>query len=46
MKKYESPMLEITKIEAKDIITTSPGTTGPTVDEESNAWGVGIGFGI
>ena len=39
MKKYEMPVFEITEINENDIITTSPGTTGPTVDEESGTWG-------
>ena len=42
MKKYENPSLEIVKINDTDIITTSPGTTGPTVDEENGSWGLGI----
>ena len=43
MKKYENPTLEIFDIDKSDIITSSPGTTGPTVDEESGDWGIGIG---
>ena len=42
MKKYESPDFEINKISERDIIVTSPGTTGPTVDEESGSWGISI----
>ena len=43
MKKYEMPICEITKLNEDDIITTSPGTMGPTVDEEAGDWGLGIG---
>lgn len=44
MKKYVSPEFEFTKIDERDVITTSPGTMGPTVDEESGSWGMEIGF--
>ena len=43
MKRYENPALEIIDVKESDIITASPGTTGPTVDEESGDWGIGIG---
>ena len=43
MKKYEMPIVEITEIKEDDVITTSPGTMGPTIDEESGTWG-GIGL--
>ena len=42
MKKYENPYFEIERIGDSDIITTSPGTTGPTVDEENGSWGIGV----
>ena len=44
MKKYENPSFEIVNISSTDIITTSPGTSGPTVDEGSGDWGVGLGL--
>ena len=44
MKKYEDPSFEIVIINDGDIITTSPGTSGPTVDEGSGDWGVGLGL--
>ena len=31
MKKYESPVIELTELIAEDVITTSPGDT-PTYD--------------
>ena len=42
MKKYESPMLEVTSVKETDVITTSLGTMGPTVEEEFNSWKIGI----
>ena len=44
MKKYEIPEIEVTKIDYTDVITTSPGTSGPVVDEDLGGWGVGIGL--
>ena len=44
MKKYESPKLEVTEVDTSDIITTSLGTMGPTVEEEFNSWKIGIGL--
>lgn len=44
MKKYEVPELEITEVTERDVITTSLGTMGPTVDEEFNSWRIGIGL--
>ena len=44
MKKYENPILEIVETNDSDIITTSPGTTGPTIDEDNGNWGFGIGL--
>ena len=42
MRKYESPELEVTSVKKTDVITTSPGTMGPTVEEEFNSWKIGI----
>ena len=44
MKRYEIPEIEITKIDNSDVITTSPGTSGPVIDEDEGNWGVGIGL--
>ena len=44
MKKYETPKLEITIIEERDVITTSPGTFGPTIDEDFGVWDVEFGI--
>lgn len=43
MKKYEMPIFEITEINENDVITTSPGTMGPTIEEEAGTW-VGLDF--
>lgn len=42
MKNYISPEFEFTKIDVNDVISTSPGTSGPVVDEESDGWGMGL----
>ena len=44
IKKYINPEIEITKLNERDVITTSPGTAGPTVDEEFDSWKVGSEF--
>ena len=44
MKKYVSPEFEFTKIDEIDVITTSPGTSGPVVDEDAGSWGIGVGL--
>ena len=44
MKRYDMPEIEIIKIDYSDVITTSPGTSGPVVDEDDGSWGVGIGL--
>lgn len=44
MKKYESPELEISRVDVNDVITTSLGTVGPTVEEEFNSWKIGMEF--
>ena len=36
MKIYELPVIEV--IEVSDIVTTSPGTVGPTLPDEDFEW--------
>ena len=43
MKKYNNPELEIIELEAKDIITTSPGTETTPKDESDGIWDLDIG---
>ena len=43
MKKYIDPELEIIKLEANDIITTSPGTETTPKDEGDGIWDLDIG---
>lgn len=38
MKKYINPELEIIKLEAKDVITTSPGTETTPKDDNDGIW--------
>ena len=38
MKKYIIPEVEIIELNDSDIITTSPGTTGPEIDEDDGPW--------
>jgi len=44
MKRYIHPEIEIVKIDERDVITTSPGTFGPTVEEEFESWKISIGL--
>ena len=37
MKNYNTPEIEIISL-IEDIVTTSPGVTGPSVDVEDGAW--------
>ena len=38
MKKYTDPKIEIIYLDTADIITTSPGTETPSVDESDGVW--------
>ena len=38
MKKYLDPEIEVVEINAKDIITTSPGTETPKLEENDGIW--------
>lgn len=38
MKKYISPEIDVAEIEAKDIITTSPGTETTPKDDNDGIW--------
>ena len=43
MKKYHNPELEIIKIAVDDIITSSPGTETPSVEENDGVWDLDLG---
>ena len=43
MKKYEIPEIEVVKIFADDVITTSPGTETTPKDESDGIWDLDIG---
>ena len=42
MEKYISPEFEIVKLMSDDIITTSPGTETPSVEETDGIWDLDI----
>ena len=42
MKKYMNPEIEVVEIQAKDILTTSPGTETPWYEETDGIWELGI----
>lgn len=42
MKRYVNPELEVLKIKASDIISTSPGTETSTYDESDVIWELDI----
>ena len=42
-KLYISPVLDIIKVRADDIITSSPGTETPSVEETDGIWDLNIG---
>ena len=42
MKNYVNPEIEIVKLSADDIITTSPGTDTTPKDESDGIWDLGI----
>ena len=43
MKKYISPEIDVSEIEAKDIITTSPGTETTPKDDNDGIWDLDLG---
>ena len=43
MRKYINPELEVIKLEAADIITTSPGTETTPKDESDGIWDLDLG---
>ena len=43
MKKYLNPEIEIIELSSDDIITTSPGTETPSVEETDGIWDLNIG---
>ena len=42
MKNYIYPEIEIIELSADDIITTSPGTVTPSVEETNGIWDLDI----
>ena len=42
MKKYTNPEIEIVKVTASDIITSSPGTETPPYEDSDGIWEFGI----
>ena len=42
MKKYMNPELEVVEVNASDVMTTSPGTETPTMDETDGNWQMGV----
>ena len=38
MKKYESPIIDLVRLDTSDILTASPGTEGPVVEVEDEMW--------
>ena len=43
MKKYINPEIEVVKVMASDIITSSPGTETPKLEENDGLWDLSIG---
>ena len=43
MKKYLSPDIEIIKVDASDIITTSPGTETTPKEDNDGIWDLDLG---
>ena len=39
---YNSPEIEVMKLETEDVITTSPGTETPAYDENDGIWDLSI----
>ena len=44
MKNYINPEIEIIEVNAKDIITSSPGTETPPYEENDGIWEMNIGL--
>lgn len=44
MKKYTNPEIEIVKLSAEDIITTSPGTETTPKDESDGIWDLDLDY--
>ena len=42
MKKYFNPEIEIVELSVDDVITTSPGTETPPMDENDGNWQMGV----
>ena len=42
MKNYTNPEIEIVEVKFADIITTSPGTETPPMDETDGNWQMGV----
>ena len=42
VKKYLNPEIEIVKLEANDVITTSPGTDTPWYEESDGIWEISV----
>ena len=42
MKKYFNPEIEIVELSVNDVITTSPGTETPPMDENDGNWQMGV----
>ena len=43
MKKYVEPKIEALEVKASDIITSSPGTETPKLEENDGLWDLSIG---
>ncbi len=43
MKEYMNPEIDIVEADAKEIITTSPGTETPWYEESDGIWDLSIG---
>ena len=43
MKKYINPEVEVVEVIASDIITSSPGTETPKLEENDGIWDLSIG---
>ena len=43
MKKYLCPELDVVELKENDIITTSPGTETPVMDENGGIWDLDFG---
>ena len=43
MRKYDNPALEMIKLDASDIITTSPGTETTPKEDNDGIWDLDLG---